>query len=305
MKKSKKFIIGIVLIVIGAIGLLGLFQEKENKFNLALGSLIFIGIGITLLVFDKKYPAQNKKEQGQIQPPNINTKKKEIPEGEMNYNLFEDIVDGNALCYKYEQNLYIVDDDAFDFIPGSGGKAITFKQEPSNPHDKNAVAVYLENKKIGYVYRGKIQDMINDFIKRGDLILGYLNKYSITEKTATYKIGFYSPLTKFDSRQFHLVKIHTKPTPDEHYSRAEALASCKVGDNLEVIYDDSEDIYKVSGFINFDILEVGELPPNASNFIKGEKYKQLPAILDEISIEEDNEYNIIKAEAMVTVYLVK
>jgi hypothetical protein len=35
------------------------------------------------------------------------------------------------------------------------GTAVTLKAEPENPHDPDAVAVYFEDKKLGYITRAK------------------------------------------------------------------------------------------------------------------------------------------------------
>ena len=41
--------------------------------------------------------------------------------------------------------------------------------------------VYLNGAKIGYIYRGTVQDMFNDYTKRGWRVSGYLNKYSVSK----------------------------------------------------------------------------------------------------------------------------
>ena len=55
------------------------------------------------------------------------------------------------------------------------GANVTLKPEPDNPHDKNAVAAFLGSKtrgftQIGYLYKGKLQDMYHDFIGRGGYV---------------------------------------------------------------------------------------------------------------------------------------
>ena len=51
MKKSKKFIVGVVLVIVGIIGLFGIFTSSD-KISLLIGSLIIIVIGAILLIFD-------------------------------------------------------------------------------------------------------------------------------------------------------------------------------------------------------------------------------------------------------------
>lgn len=58
--KGKKFIIGVVLAAIGAIGLLGMFGEAEDRAALLFGSLLFVAAGTVLIFLDKKLPDKPK-----------------------------------------------------------------------------------------------------------------------------------------------------------------------------------------------------------------------------------------------------
>ncbi len=53
-KKSKKFIIGAILLAVGIIGLFGLFTDTADKGMLAVGCVLLIGAGGVLLFLDKK-----------------------------------------------------------------------------------------------------------------------------------------------------------------------------------------------------------------------------------------------------------
>lgn len=219
---------------------------------------------------------------------------KQIPDGEKDYNLFYDVVETSVLSYKYEESLCLFA-GASAVIAGNGGQALTFKQEPENPHDEKAVAVYLNDIKIGYIYRGLIQDMFNDYTNRGWIVMGYLNKYSVAEEKATYKIGFYKPLEKFKSKKFSLTKIRKKI--DDGISREDHLAACSEGDSITVEYSGFDE-----GYVVFDDMynEIGELPKSAEAFIEGEEHSKIVGILDSID-EDDN--GRLKAKA--DVYLVK
>lgn len=296
MKKGKKFIVGIVLLAIGVVGLFGLFGSTEDKTTLAGGSVLLIVVGCVLIVRDKK------------RKPSVNTSspavaetisspapvKNSVPDGEMNHNLFEGIVDDFALCYEYEKSLCMVD-GAIDSILGNGGKSVVFRQEPENPHDGNAVAVYLNDTKIGYIYRGTVQDMFNDYTKRGWLVLGYINKYSASDNTATYKIGFYKPLDKFLSKRFSVVGIQKKI--DEYTTREDNLTGCREGEEISVEYDDEGESYLL---FNEYYEEIGELPKSAFSFINDNEHKKVLGILNELDEDEND-----KIKARVTVYLVR
>lgn len=226
--------------------------------------------------------------------PAPTAEKKSVPDGEMNYNLFQDVMDDAALCYEYEESLCLID-GAFDYIPGNGGKTLIFKQEPENPHDEKAVAVYLNSTKIGYIYRGTIQDMFNDYTKRGWIVFGYLNKYSVNNNKATYKIGFYKPLDILKSKRFSLSKIKKKI--DEDTTREVNLYKCDEGDAVTIEYEDIDDCFVV--FNDFHE-EIGELPKSAENFINENNYKKIVGILDTYGENDDG-----KMKAEITVYLVK
>lgn len=47
------------------------------------------------------------------------------------------------------------------------GTEIFLKQEPSNEYDRRAVALYVSGHQIGYLLRGRLQDMANTFISKG------------------------------------------------------------------------------------------------------------------------------------------
>ena len=294
MKKSKKMIIGLVLLAIGVIGILGLLGEFSS--DVLLGSLISIVIGAVLIWLDKK---PKKTTVSTTSAPQTSTptpsepKKEEIPDGEKDYNLFHELLDGQFLCYEYENKICLTD-DAFEHIVGNGGKQITFDFEPENEYDKKAVALYVEGEKIGYVYQGKTQDMIHSYHKQGRTICGYLNKYSVTENTATFKIGFYKPMDYFESKQFSLVKTTKKI--DDFSNRADNLSACDEGDLLIIEKEFLDDNYIVT---TDTCDEIGELPKSAINFIEENCPRKIYGILD--SCEEDENG---KLKAKITVYLI-
>ena len=61
----------------------------------------------------------------------------------------------NAACYTDYDNIPFFAD-------------LSLEAEPENPHDNKAVKVMYGEEKIGYLFRGRLQDMFHDFSKRGD-----------------------------------------------------------------------------------------------------------------------------------------
>lgn len=299
-KKNDKMIIGLVLVAIGIIGFFGSFGDAGFSADTAMGSVCFIAIGAILILIEKKAKKNGNKtptphtETIPSAPATETPKENVIPDGTKNYDLFHDFLDGQFLCYEYEKNVCLLD-DSFDAIVGNGGKQITFEFEPENEFDSKAVALYVEGKKIGYVYRDQTQDMIHSYYKQGRMICGYLNKYSVAEKTATYKIGFYKPAEYFENKQFSLVK--TSKRIDEYTTRSENLSFCNEGDVLTIECDSfADDSYVVyaDGYA-----EIGELPKSAVNFIEENNPRKIYGILN--SCEEDDNG---KLKAKITVYLI-
>ena len=298
-RKAKKMIIGLVLLIVGIIGFFGSFGESGFDAETAFVSVCFVVAGAILIYLDKKQkkttiPAPATTASAQPQPPKEEPKKETIPDGTKNYDLFNEFLDGQFLCYEYEENVCLIE-DAFDAIIGNGGKQITFKFEPENEFDDKAVSLSVEGKKIGYVYRGKIQDMIHSYYKQGRQICGYLNKYSAAERKATYKIGFYKPADYFENKQFSLVKTTKKI--DEYTTRAENLSYCDEGDVVTIECDSFADDSYVVYADGYD--EIGELPKSAVNFIEENNPKKIYGILN--TIEEDDNG---KLKAKITVYLI-
>ena len=116
---------------------------------------------------------------------------------------------------------------------------VSFKQEPENKYDNNAVAVIYKEKKIGYLYKGKLQDMVNDYINRNFTIIAKFD----TESTLC--IAFYRHLSnlkkEYDSFIISLTKLSKKDCFDS--KRSENLELCSAGDDVELMYDYESERY--------------------------------------------------------------
>lgn len=205
-----------------------------------------------------------------------------ISDGEKNYDLLEKVRGENVLKYSYENNLCL-SGDGYMHLAGNGGKTLKFVQEPNNPYDSGAVAIYLGADKLGYVYRNdQVQKMINDWIRRGEYFTGYLNKFSVADKKATFKIGFYKPLSRYPSKTYSLVRTGKKI--DDFDTRADNLLECDVGDCVSIssLWSDSYVVFQYDS-----TAEIGELPKNAENFLNGYEDEDIIGIIREIDDESE------------------
>ena len=206
-------------------------------------------------------PASSEKQecdqpvQQQLSTLKSATQQQSKPESEKNYDLFDDYDadDETYLAYSCEEYLAFADTAV---LTGNGGKAITFKQEPDNEHDKNAVAVYLNDIKVGYLYRGKTQDMVNDWISRDMPFWGYVNKIDTVNNTATIKIGFYRSLNELAMKKFRLTRI-TKKADEFGSSRCDNVGCCSEGDLVEYTTSFDSDNYIITDECGEELGEVG------------------------------------------------
>lgn len=263
------------LIIVVLFGWLGIhkFIEKNTKMGwIYLLTLGLFGIGWIVDIAKSLFAVVNENKSTtyskQVEAKESTSQTAYTPlvklESEKNYDLFDKCVDNYYLAYEYEEKI------AFPktaIISGNGGKKIIFKQEPNNEYDDRAVALYLDENKIGYLYRGRTQDMVNDWIKKNDYFWGYINKIDVENTTATFKIGFYKDINKLEMKSFKLTRI-TKKAEEYENSRFENLECCNNGDI--VLFETS---YETENYIITNEYgdELGELGAKASEWINENK----------------------------------
>ncbi|MCR4645027.1 MAG: HIRAN domain-containing protein [Oscillospiraceae bacterium] len=101
-------------------------------------------------------------------------------------------IKGYTLKYHYHD----VEISSWEMIPRDVkiGNRIIFLQEPTNEADPNAVLLMFvpQKKKLGYLFRGEMQNMVNDYLKRGDKVVGRLSYLAFKPcKTVKIDIAFF------------------------------------------------------------------------------------------------------------------
>lgn len=79
-------------------------------------------------------------------------------------------VDGCVLAYSYDDVKFYPPVELASKINRfklQVGAEIRLVPEPENPVDHTAVALYLDNQKIGYLLKNRLQVMANEFIEKG------------------------------------------------------------------------------------------------------------------------------------------
>lgn len=193
--------------------------------------------------------------------------------------LTDDKGNGWILKYQYEHDLCLYGCN-FENLIGQEGEEITFRQEPENTYDPNAVAVYLDEKKVGYVFKGRTQEMTNDWLKRSLLMGGLINDVDESTKEVTYQVAYYVPDSIAQSKVFPLIATTKKDFFG--YRRYENMAYCEIGDDLVILEDyDTYTVYNVLGN------ELGELGAGFRNWADKISYDTIAGVVDDIYDDEN------------------
>lgn len=197
----------------------------------------------------------------------------------LNY-LEDETGEGWYLKYEYEKDICFIDTSA-KLLEGKSGKQLEFRPEPENTYDPGAVAIYLDDQKIGYVYKGYVQDMIRDWTKRGEMFGGHILSVDVSNNTAAYIIGFYKTEDFVEHKEFDLIKTNKKDYLGN--LRSDRLCFCQEGNEVIIEYDSSIDSFVV---YNDMYEELGELGTKFRQWEEENSYNKVFGIISHISDED-------------------
>ena len=189
------------------------------------------------------------------------------------------------LKYSYKQNLCFCENfDSFQLR-----NAVSFKLEPDNQYDPNTVAVYVDNKKIGLMYKGDAREIVISCLKRNKYqIEAYVNYRDEENQKSGIVIGFYSKLSDRESFETSIIKTSKRDelTDEKRYERLELMSE---GDVVEL-----EESYDVDGLLVIDEggYELGEISESAAE--KVENFGGVDNIVARISEINDEDYDKLK-----------
>lgn len=99
---------------------------------------------------------------------------------------------GLPIAYHYKDvNIYTPDDLDIDLTQVDLGLRVTFRFEPENPYDAKAVAVYAGTWKLGYMKRGKIREMLIDWVSRQHPFWACITGIDDDEREVYLRMVFY------------------------------------------------------------------------------------------------------------------
>ena len=294
---------------------------------------------IIIIAFMVAYNKDEKKTKSQEKPPTIenppqqpvleentdfNVPNTEIPNTVTTQKNNENVnpsptsnTDGYELKYSYDDVL--IAGTKYYNIPKdiNIGTSLDLIPEPENKYDSNAIAVFANGEKIGHVPKNRLQDMIHDFIKRGDILTARIS--SINEDSIKMAVDFYGKPMGFsvnvnvdfdgekivysvksdrnnnikdndDTEEEHNIKTNIakrksfRLTGNTNEEMQDNIALCDEDESVTIEYDYDKEKYIASASG-----EIGYFPKNANDFLEPlVSDLSYNAFIEKIDENEDN-----------------
>ena len=197
------------------------------------------------------------------------------------------------VLYKQYDNVNITNVNC-EIYPYNAGHYHFLKQEKNNTYDSNAVMIVdncFNNYQIcdaskcyGYIYKGALQDMANDFINRGD----FVRFISLDSPLTSGVLGFYKK--KYDFERLLETQKYTTVTVSKTKNEEiqQSLNLVDLFQEITIDYDEEKEIYFIC-----DPYELGKFPKSKTDIIERAWDNDLPTCISEIN-EDDNGIITIK-----------
>lgn len=201
---------------------------------------------------------------------------------------FDKNIPGLTLAYEYH------DVDVAMFEKSSieklfAGEMVFFRQEPENSHDPRAIKIVSAGKKIGYLYKGRLQDMANDWIDKEREYSVFISQIDMVNESIKIAIGFYKNkeyVIEEDEKESDPTIKKFKLTGNKNKEMQDALVSASPGESVDVTYDYDKEKYLVSTYC-----DLGYMPTSAEKYLE----ENPECYIDEIDINENGKYEIVIA----------
>lgn len=186
---------------------------------------------------------------------------------------------GFPMKYSYEPQIAFAPGQIPDFRLIALGDDLVFTPEPENTYDPNAIVISNKHQKLGYVFQGNMQEMIHDYQKRGDSVIGKVSDIDFNALKIKYLIGFYKEKRRWRPAPYDTALL-TGNTSEEIQDN---ISMMNIGDVVTVDYDYEKERYEVHDG-GWSI--IGYLPK------KLEKYadEEVEFVIDEIGTKDNDKY---------------
>jgi hypothetical protein len=192
---------------------------------------------------------------------------------------------GMALAYKYtDVDIAGVKYALPNYAKLHIGAELQFTSEPNNPYDSKAILVECNGMTLGYVHRGKLQDMINDWLKKHLPIWSCISELSADESIIKMCLAFYNESEYMILSRSPAKRKIFRLVGNSNEEMQMNIDLCSVSDSVSIDYD----IEKGKNLVSCGG-DIGYLPESAEDFISG-KYS---AFVEETDTNESGK-SIVK-----------
>ena len=177
----------------------------------------------------------------------------------------------------------------FDITKLELDKFVTFDFEPDNPYDPNAIAIFYDDQKIGYIPRNSLQSMVKDYSDGIEhQICGFISYINEELNEVHLGLGFYSKENKnLDVMTCKLIKTKMKDFMGN--SRQDNLAMAEIGSPVELEYSYDSDTYIVNDDTGFELGEISKKQSEKLFDVIGDT-KPFYAGINELEMDDDGNY---------------
>lgn len=174
-----------------------------------------------------------------------------------------DYTNGSFLKYFYDdENIAGVQHRDLDFSKINISH-IRFEFEPNNQYDSNAIRIYQGDIFLGYVHKGRTNEMIHSYLKNPDWdIYAKINTIDEANQALKYQIAFYKQISETDHElvfEKDTVLTKTSKRADEFStSRQEALSYLSEGDTVTIEESYDSDNLLVLNDVGDELGELGK-----------------------------------------------
>lgn len=201
MRRKDKVILGIFLMLLG-LSWASSGWARGELLPFGLGIALTIGGAIFLAISIAKKPQRTSSAECPATPSPTELLREQRAKARLSrkHIPFPDELNGMVKKYSYDSVRIYAPDDV-DLTAFELGDTLYVAKEPTNPHDDRAVILSHcpTGEKLGYLYRGKLQEMANDFLSRlGDFVIGRVYDIDDLSRSVWIDLAFYRDETELD-----------------------------------------------------------------------------------------------------------
>lgn len=168
----------------------------------------------------------------------------------------------------------------------SVGDKVELIHEPENVYDNKAVMLKVNNIKIGYLYKGRLQDMFHD-LQNELLIYSCISNIEIENNKVQIFLGFYRPLILEygQAKNYYKNSKIFKLTGNKNVEMQGNLECCSDEESIEIEYDYEKEKYSAEILCG----SIGYFPVSANELLKDIEYSQDNQVYIESVEDNDND----------------